>query len=84
MDYTTITNLRTLREIGYPQRSIKDEMRDNLIKKLSRNEKVFPGIIGYDKTVIPEIVNAILSQHDFILLGPVSYTHLTLPTTPYL
>ena len=69
MDYTTITNLRTLREIGYPQRSIMDEMRDILIKKLSRNEKVFPGIIGYDKTVIPEIVNAILSQHDFILLG---------------
>ncbi len=69
MDYTAATTVGTLRETGYPQRSIKDEMRENLIVKLSRDEDVFPGIVGYEKTVIPDLVNAILSRHDFILLG---------------
>jgi magnesium chelatase subunit I len=50
-------------------RRIKDEMRENLICKLRRNETVFPGIVGYDDTVVPQIVNAILSRHNFILLG---------------
>jgi magnesium chelatase subunit I len=44
-------------------------MRKNLINKIKNNEKVFPGIIGYDETVIPDLCNAILSKHDFILLG---------------
>ena len=44
-------------------------MRENLIAKLRRNETLFPGIIGYDDTVIPQIVNAILARHHFILLG---------------
>ncbi len=69
MDYTDATTIGSLRGMGYPQRSIKDEMRDNLIGKLSRDENVFPGIVGYDRTVIPELINAILSRHDFILLG---------------
>ncbi len=51
------------------RRSVKDEVRENLIGKLRRNETLFPGIIGYDDTVIPQIVNAILARHHFILLG---------------
>src|SRR5262249_8026042 len=50
-------------------RSVKDEMRDNLILKLQRRETLFPGIVGYDDSVVPQIVNAILSRHNFILLG---------------
>jgi magnesium chelatase subunit I len=52
-----------------PHRSVKDEVRQNLIAKLRRNEPLFPGIIGYEETVIPQIVNAILARHNFILLG---------------
>ena len=44
-------------------------MRDNLIRKLRAGEPLFPGIIGYDDTVIPQIVNAILSRHDMLFLG---------------
>jgi magnesium chelatase subunit I len=50
-------------------RSIKDEMRANLIAKIRRGETLFPGIVGYDDSVIPQITNAILSRHNFILLG---------------
>jgi len=51
-------------------RRVKDEMRENLIAKLrDDDESVFPGIVGYDDTVVPQIVNAILSRHNFILLG---------------
>src|SRR5215468_9692048 len=50
-------------------RKVKDELRDNLIGKLRSGETIFPGIIGYDDTVVPQLVNAILSRHNFILLG---------------
>ncbi len=50
-------------------RTVKDEMRANLICRMERGESLFPGIIGYDDTVIPQVVNAILSRHHFILLG---------------
>src|SRR5437660_4639723 len=50
-------------------RRVKDELRDNLITKLRETGSVFPGIVGYDDTVVPQIVNAILSRHNFILLG---------------
>jgi magnesium chelatase subunit I len=52
-------------------RRVKDELRENLIARLRTNgdESIFPGIVGYDDTVIPQIVNAILSRHNFILLG---------------
>src|SRR5258705_355235 len=50
-------------------RSVKDEMRENLISKLVRRQTVFPGIVGYDDSVMPQIVNALLSKHNFILLG---------------
>jgi magnesium chelatase subunit I len=48
---------------------VKNEMRANLICKLKRRETLFPGIVGYDDTVVPQIVNAVLSRHNFILLG---------------
>src|SRR5213083_3383456 len=50
-------------------RRVKDELRDNLIAKLGQDGPIFPGIVGYDDTVVPQIVNAILSRHNFILLG---------------
>jgi magnesium chelatase subunit I len=50
-------------------RLVKQEIRDNLVRKLRTGEPLFPGIIGYDETVIPQLVNAILSRHNFILLG---------------
>ncbi|HWQ00280.1 MAG TPA: hypothetical protein VNK92_07395 [Vicinamibacterales bacterium] len=52
-----------------PRRTVKDELRDNLIRKLRAGETLFPGIVGYDDSVIPQVVNAILSRHNFILLG---------------
>jgi magnesium chelatase subunit I len=50
-------------------RRVKDELRDNLMAKLRSRGPVFPGIVGYDDTVVPQIVNAVLSRHNFILLG---------------
>src|SRR5689334_13831166 len=50
-------------------RRVKDEMRDNLVLRLQQEGPLFPGIVGYDDTVVPQIVNAILSRHNFILLG---------------
>jgi magnesium chelatase subunit I len=54
---------------AYRTRTIKDEMRANLIWKLQGKHPVFPGIVGYEETVIPQMVNAILSRHNMILLG---------------
>src|SRR6476659_6823990 len=50
-------------------RSVKDEIRANLLRAIERGEPLFPGVHGYDDTVIPQIVNALLSRHNFILLG---------------
>src|SRR6266853_939236 len=50
-------------------RSVKTELREHLIAKLKSHERLFPGIVGYDDTVVPQVVNAVLSQHNFILLG---------------
>ena len=65
--------MQTLGELrqhaGSQTRSVKQEVRDNLVRKLQSGERLFPGIIGYDETVIPQLVNAILSRHNFILLG---------------
>src|SRR3954469_23902130 len=52
-----------------PRRSVRDEIRENLITRLRAAQQIFPGIIGYDETVVPQIVNAVLSRHNFILLG---------------
>ncbi len=61
--------LGELKASGYDSRSVKDEMRSNLIKKLRNGEKLFQGILGYDETVVPQIVNAVLAKHNLILLG---------------
>src|SRR5437763_5908858 len=61
--------LGELKASGYRPQSVKDEMRANLICKLKRREKLFPGIVGYDETVVPQLVNAILARHSLILLG---------------
>src|SRR5438045_4687669 len=52
-------------------RRVKDELRDNLVSRLRENgdAPVFPGIVGYEDTVLPQIINAVLSRHNFILLG---------------
>ncbi len=68
----TLGDLRKAREASpeaFPRRSVKNEVRDNLIGKLKAGQTLFPGIIGYDETVIPQLVNAVLSRHNFILLG---------------
>ena len=49
--------------------SVHEEVRDNLIAEAARRHALFPGIVGYDDTVVPQLVNALLSQHNFILLG---------------
>ncbi|HEU4523170.1 MAG TPA: AAA family ATPase [Thermoanaerobaculia bacterium] len=66
---TQIHTLGELRSSGYKVRSVKDEMRANLLAMISRREKTFPGIHGYERTVVPAIHNAVLSKHDIILLG---------------
>ncbi len=61
--------LRELKKTGYAALSVKDEIRRNLARKIRAKEPVFPGIVGYDRTVIPQIENALLAKHDLILLG---------------
>jgi magnesium chelatase subunit I len=51
------------------QRTVRQELRENLLERLEKNEPIFPGVHGYDDTVIPQITNAVLSRHHFILLG---------------
>ena len=61
--------LGALKASGYKSVSVKDELRANLIKKLRSGEKLFPGIVGYDESVIPQLINAVLARHNTILLG---------------
>ena len=63
------STLGALKATGYCPRSVKDEVRSNLVGKLRSREELFPGIRGYEDTVIPRLVNAILARQDFILLG---------------
>lgn len=58
-----------LRRSGYRVLSVKEEMRKNLLRKLQASEELFPGIMGYQETVIPQVENAVISGHDLILLG---------------
>jgi magnesium chelatase subunit I len=69
---TQISGIQTLGELikaGYQSRSIKQELRDNLIEKIKSKTEVFPGIWGYEETVIPDVERAILSMHNINLLG---------------
>jgi magnesium chelatase subunit I len=61
--------LGELKHQGYHVRSVKDELRANLIEKLRGGGRIFPGIVGYDETVVPQITNALLARHNLILLG---------------
>jgi magnesium chelatase subunit I len=69
MTHSRPGTLGELKVSGYAHRSVKDEMRHNLVAKLKAGDKLFPGVQGYDESVVPQIVNAILAKHDFILLG---------------
>lgn len=67
-----MNNIKTLGELkksGWISKSIRDEIRDNLISKLSKKEITFPGILGYEDTVIPETERALLSRHNILFLG---------------
>jgi magnesium chelatase subunit I len=64
-----IKTLGDLKKSGYVYRTVKEEIRQNLIEKLKRKESTFPGIIGYDDTVIPDTERAILSRHNILFLG---------------
>ncbi|HVZ42108.1 MAG TPA: sigma 54-interacting transcriptional regulator [Candidatus Kapabacteria bacterium] len=63
------STLGALKASGYTSVSVKEEMRRNLIRKLRAGEEIFPGIVGFEQTVIPQLINAILARHDIILLG---------------
>jgi magnesium chelatase subunit I len=69
MDIRGITTLGQLKATGYQSRSIKEELRSNLITRLQRKEKVFDGIWGYEETVIPDVERALLAGHDINFLG---------------
>ena len=67
-----MTNARTIKELrhsGWQRKSVKQELRDNLVTRLRRGEAFLPGIVGYDDTVVPQVENAVLSGQDLIFLG---------------
>src|SRR5215813_15092170 len=61
--------LKQLRESGWKPKSVKNELRDNYLAAMKRGDVLFPGIVGYDDTVIPEISIAVLAAHDMLFLG---------------
>src|SRR5262249_678069 len=63
------STLKELRESGWQSKSVKREIRDNFLRALRSGEELFPGIIGYENTVIPEINVALLAGHDLLFLG---------------
>lgn len=69
LDHTKIKTLGDLKAAGYQSKSIKDELRENLLHKISKAEEVFEGVWGYENSVIPELERAILSRHNINLLG---------------
>ena len=69
MAETKAGTIGELRASGYKVRRVKEEMRKNLIEKMRKDEELFPGIIGYENTVVPQLENAVLSGQDIILLG---------------
>ena len=68
-DHTTIKTLGALKKAGYQSKSIKAELRDNLINAIQNNHSVFEGVLGYENTVIPQLERAILSGHSINFLG---------------
>jgi len=68
-NFEKIRTLGDLKKSGYQPRSVKDELRSNLIEKIKSKEDIFPGIYGFDDTVIPDVERAVLSRHNILLLG---------------
>ena len=62
-------NLAELQSSGWRSRGVKEELRSNLIEAMRSQQDLFPGVVGYDDTVIPEVVNGILAGHDLLFLG---------------
>src|ERR1700721_1419737 len=69
MSIDKIKTLGELKKSGYISKSIKDELRENLIKKIKQKENPFPGILGYEDSVIPDTERALLSRHNILFLG---------------
>lgn len=69
MNINQIKTLGELKSSGYKPKSIKDEIRDNLVERLKSNKNSFDGIIGYEETVIPDVERALLSRHNILFLG---------------
>src|SRR3954467_5527545 len=69
MNHPAVSTVGQLKKTGYRPASVKDELRRNLIAKLKSGEELFPGVVGYRDSVIPQIVNGILSKHDLLFLG---------------
>ncbi len=66
---TSIATLGELRRSGYQVKSVRTEMRDNLLARLRTRERILPGIIGYDESVVPEVENGVLAGHHMVFLG---------------
>jgi magnesium chelatase subunit I len=69
MNIKHINTLGELKESGYQSKTIKEEIRSNLIKKLQNKEETFTGIVGYEDSVIPDVERALLSKHNILFLG---------------
>ncbi len=69
MDTNRPATLGDLRQSDHRPRPVKDELRENLITRLRSDQPIFPGLIGYETTVIPQLINGILARHDLLLLG---------------
>src|SRR5450432_843578 len=69
MNIDKIKTLGELKKSGYKHRSVKEEVRENLLKKLNKRENSFPGIVGYEDSVIPDTERALLSRHNILFLG---------------
>ena len=68
MSHPKPATLGQLKETGYCYRTVKQELRDNLISRLKGGKEVFTGILGYQSTVVPQVMHAILSRHDMLFL----------------
>src|ERR1700722_12118910 len=69
MNIENIKTLGELKKAGYVRKTVKEEIRENLIKKLQNKEVTFPGIVGYEDSVIPDTERALLSRHNILFLG---------------
>ena len=69
MSHPNVANVGQLKATGYRYRTVKDELRSNLIAKLRAGEPIFPGIVGYRESVIPQVINGLLAKHDMLFLG---------------